>query len=132
MAFGTKHYWASFINFDPIYKYDLYTPKAIKTIFLAQNPDLYWLLSWIKGYKPHKKKNIDKCHIWISFIKFDPTSKFRKTWFLLLTLVIWIDLTSRIQSKQPFWYYFFEEINFLNYPYVAFSKILPVMFLNMT
>ena len=88
MAFVPKHYLTSFINFDPIYKSALYTEKAIKTTFLAQNPNLYGLLSWIKGYKPHKKKNIDKCHIWISFIKFDPTSKFRKTGFLFLTLVI--------------------------------------------
>lgn len=35
---------------------------------------MYRLLSWIKVYKLHKRKNIDKCHTWISIIKFDPTS----------------------------------------------------------
>ena len=79
MAFIKKHYGTSFINFDPVYKSDLYTAKAIKTLFLAKNPNLHGLISWIKGYKLHRKKDIDKCHTWISFMKFDPTSKYRKT-----------------------------------------------------
>ena len=49
MAFVKKYYGTSFINFDPIYTSDLYTPKPIKTTFLAKNPNLYGLLSWIKG-----------------------------------------------------------------------------------
>ena len=63
--------------------------KDQKTIFLTKNPKLYVVISWIKSYKPHKKKNIHKCHKWILITKFDPTSKFKKKWFLILTLVIW-------------------------------------------
>ena len=65
MALIKKHYMTLFINFDPIYEYDLYTENAIKTTFFAKNPNLYGLRSWIKGYNPHKKENIDKCHTWI-------------------------------------------------------------------
>ena len=79
MAFVKKHFGTPFINFDPIYKSDLYAAKAIKTIFLAKNHNFYGLLSWIKGYKLNRKKNIDNCHKWISLIKFDPTYKFTKT-----------------------------------------------------
>ena len=82
MAFVQKHYVTSFINFDPIYKYDLYTKFDRKNHIFAEKQNYHELLSWIKVYKLHKKKNFDKCHIWISFIKFDPTSKFRKTRFL--------------------------------------------------
>ena len=62
--------------------------KPIKTIFLPKKYKLHGLISWIKVYKLHRKKNFDKCHIWTPFIKFDPTSKFRKTRFLYLTFVI--------------------------------------------
>ena len=72
----------SFINCDPIYKLDLYTKFDRKNHIFAEKQNYHELLSWIKVYKLHKKKNFDKCHIWISFIKFDPTSKFRKTQFL--------------------------------------------------
>ena len=85
MAFVKKHYMTSFINCDPIYKLDLYTKfcwKTHKNHIFAKKHKLHGLISWIKVYKLHKKKNFDKCHIWISFIKFDPTSKFRKTRFL--------------------------------------------------
>ena len=78
MAFVIKHYGTLFINFDPIYKSDLYTENALKTTFFAKKHNLYMLISWIKVYKLHKRKNIDKCHTWISIIKFDPTSNFRK------------------------------------------------------
>ena len=79
MAFVNKHYGTSIINFDPIYKSYLFTAKVIKTLFLTKRLNLHGLISWIKGYKLHNMKKIDKCHIWISFTKFDPTSNFRKT-----------------------------------------------------
>ena len=40
VAFVKKHYGISIINFDPIYKYYLFTAKAIKTLFLAPS-ELY-------------------------------------------------------------------------------------------
>ena len=73
-----------------VYKSYLYTKNAKKHTFFAHNLILYGVLSWIKGYKFHRKKDIDKCHIWISFIKFDPTSKFRKTWFLCFYVVCFL------------------------------------------
>ena len=79
------------MTFDPIYKLDLYTKfwwKTHKNHIFAKKYKLHGLISWIKVYKLHRKKNFDKCHIWTPFIKFDPTSKFRKTWFLYLTFVI--------------------------------------------
>ena len=104
MAYVKKHSWSLFIHFDPPYKSNLYTVNAIKTLFLAKNPQLHRLISWIKGCKLHKMKNIDRCHTWIPFLKFDPTSKFMKTWFLCflvfkITTLIWIK-GNKLHSKK--------------------------------
>ena len=79
MAFIKKDFRIHFTNFDPISKSDLYTKfcqKSHKNHTFAKKQQL---VGWIKVYKLHKKKYFEKCHTWISFIKFDPTSKFRKT-----------------------------------------------------
>ena len=78
MAFVKKHYMTSFINFDPIYKLDLYTNFCWKNAQKLKKHKLHGLISWIKVYKLDKKRNFDKCHTWISFLKFEPTSKFTK------------------------------------------------------
>ena len=78
MVFINILYFMKFIDFDPIYKSDLYTENALKTTFFAKKHNLYMLISWIKVYKLHKRKNIDKCHTGISIIRFDTTSNFRK------------------------------------------------------
>ena len=116
MAFVQKHYVTSFINFDPIYKYDLYTKFDRKKHIFAKKQNYHGLLSWIKVYKLHKKKNLGKCHIWISFRNFDPTPKFRKTWLLYLTFVIW----------PP------EYKAILMCSYMAFCKMFYVVLLKLT
>ena len=79
VAFVKKLYGTSIINFYPIYQSFLFTAKAIKSLFFTKRLNLHGLISWIKGYKLNNMKKIDKCHIWISFTKFDPISNFRKT-----------------------------------------------------
>ena len=47
MAFVQKHYVTSFINFDPIYKFDLYTnfvQKRHKNHIFAKKPPLTWAI----------------------------------------------------------------------------------------
>ena len=85
--------------------------KLIKTIFLPKKHKLHGLISWIKVYKLHKRKNLDKCHIWTSFIKFDPTSKSRKTWFLYLTFMI---RPPEYKANSHFGTIFFKETDFFN------------------
>ena len=93
--------------------------KLIKTIFLPKKHKLHGLISWIKVYKLHKRKNLDKCHIWTSFIKFDPTSKSRKTWFLYLTFVI---RPPEYKANSHFGTIFLKKLIFLMCPYMAFLR----------